>query len=154
MKKMNTLDEFDIKIIEARICPYCGERPEFVDSIVIYGKSYGNIYFCKSCDAYVGVHKGTEKSLGRLANKELREAKKEAHYYFDQLWNRKLRKWMKKKENHSRKEISSMRRIVRNQAYSWLSKQMNLPAKHTHIGMFSVERCQQVIELCKPYCKK
>ena len=30
------------------------------------------IYICKPCDAYVGVHKGTDKALGRLANKELR----------------------------------------------------------------------------------
>ena len=150
---MNYL-EFDKKIIHAKICPYCEKKPEFVDSSVIYGTSYGPIYYCKDCDAYVGVHKGSEQSLGRLANKELREAKKKAHYYFDQLWNKKLRIWMKKKDNHSKKEISAMRRIVRNQAYSWLSRQMDLPAKHTHIGMFDLTRCEEVIELCKPYCSK
>jgi len=154
MMMMKKLDEFDQKIISAQICPYCGEKPVFTDSKVIYGKSYGMVYYCKPCDAYVGVHKGTENALGRLANKELREAKKNAHYYFDQLWNKKLRIWMRKKEKHSKKEISSMRRIVRNQAYSWLSKKMGLPAEHTHIGMFTIERCEQVIELCKPYCKK
>lgn len=146
--------EFDNKIIQAKVCPYCGTKPDFIDSKVIYGKSYGMVYYCCHCDAYVGVHKGTDQALGRLANKELREAKKKAHFYFDQLWDRKLKSWMKKNDKHSKKEISVMRRIVRNQAYNWLSKKMNLPAKHTHIGMFSIERCEEVIKLCKPFCYK
>ena len=43
-------------------CDYCGRRAEFVDSKVIYGKSYGMIYLCRCCPgyAYVGVHKGTD----------------------------------------------------------------------------------------------
>jgi len=44
------------------------------------------IYLCRSCDAYVGVHKGTDKPKGRLANAELREYKKKAHSAFDPLW--------------------------------------------------------------------
>ena len=64
------------------ICPYCGNNSEYIDSSFIYGKSYGMIYLCRPCEAYVGVHKGTDKALGRLANKELRESKKEAHFYF------------------------------------------------------------------------
>lgn len=43
-------------------CDYCGRRAEFVDSKVIYGKSYGMIYLCRCRPgyAYVGVHKGTD----------------------------------------------------------------------------------------------
>lgn len=38
-------------------CPYCGERAEFVDSAEVYhGQSYGLIYLCRPCDAYVGCH--------------------------------------------------------------------------------------------------
>lgn len=73
------------EILTGKICPYCGKPTEYVDSSVIYGYSYGMIYLCRDCRAYVGVHKGTDLALGRLANAELREAKKEAHFYFDQI---------------------------------------------------------------------
>ena len=53
-------------------CDYCGRRPEYVDSAVSYGKSYGMTLLCSPCNAYVGVHDGTNKPLGRLANAELR----------------------------------------------------------------------------------
>ena len=33
------------------ICPYCNQESQFVDSSVIYGKSYGMIYLCSDCDA-------------------------------------------------------------------------------------------------------
>ncbi len=55
-------------ILSGKICPYCGNRTEYVDSSVIYGRSYGMIYLCWDCMAYVGVHKGTDRALGRLAN--------------------------------------------------------------------------------------
>ena len=61
-------------------CDYCGRETEYVDSKVIYGKSYGKIYLCRNCMAYVGVHKGTDKPLGRLANAELRNWKKAARF--------------------------------------------------------------------------
>ena len=69
-------------------CDYCGRQAEYVDSKVIYGKSYGMMYLCRNCMAYVGVHKGTDKPLGRLANAELRYWKKRAHAVFDPLWQR------------------------------------------------------------------
>lgn len=50
-------------------CDYCGRQAEYVDSKVVYGKSYGMMYLCRNCMAYVGVHKGTDKPLGRLAQK-------------------------------------------------------------------------------------
>lgn len=122
---------FDTSIIEAKICPYCGDKPEYVDSAVIYGKSYGMIYLCKPCDAYVGVHHRTTKvALGRLANKELREAKKRAHLYFDPIWKNNI--------------IQGRRN-----AYKWLSEQLCIPEKYTHIGMFDVELCEKVVQVCK-----
>lgn len=127
-------------ILDARICPYCGKAPEFVDSEVIYGKSYGMIYLCKPCEAFVGVHKGSRKALGRLANRELRAWKKRAHSYFDQLWMRKMRNGFSK--THSR-----------HAAYKWLSDTMGIEPKYTHIGMFDIQQCREVVELCKPFQK-
>lgn len=55
--------------LTGHICPYCGCFAEFVDSSCVYnGKSYGMIYLCRPCVAWVGVHKGTDNALGRLAN--------------------------------------------------------------------------------------
>lgn len=112
-------------------CPYCGRKAEYVDSKVVYGKSYGKIYLCRNCMAYVGVHRGTSKPLGRLANAELRYWKKQAHAAFDPLWQ------------YGRFKGS------RNAAYVWLSKQMRTPINKTHIGMFDVGQCKQVIAICQ-----
>lgn len=110
-------------------CPYCGRQAEFVDSKVVYGKSYGMIYLCRNCMAYVGVHKGTDKPLGRLANAELRYWKKAAHAAFDPLWQYGFFKGRRKA------------------AYRWLAKKMDLPLEETHIGMFDVSQCKRVIKI-------
>lgn len=125
-------------MFDGNTCPYCSRRTKYVDSAVVYGKSYGKIYYCAPCQAWVGVHKGTSKALGRLANAELREWKKEAHKYFDPLWQKKIQQGSKKHD-------------ARRLAYKWLSEQMSIPIRETHIGMFDVDQCKQVVEICKPY---
>lgn len=111
-------------------CDYCGRRAEYVDSAEIYhGKSYGMIYLCRPCRAYVGVHDGTNKPLGRLADAELREWKKRAHAAFDPIWQ----------QGRFRKK--------RNKAYAWLAEKMGLTKEETHIGMFDVPQCKQVIQI-------
>ena len=103
------------------ICDYCGTPADFVDSSVVYhGHSFGMIYLCPRCGAYVGVHKGSDKPLGRLANSELRNWKKAAHAAFDPLWK------------------YGPYRGRRNEAYRWLSEKMGTPIEFTHIGMFDV----------------
>jgi hypothetical protein len=57
------------EILSGKICPYCKAKTSFVDSSLIYNKSYGMIYICFECDAYVGCHKGTDKAKGSLANR-------------------------------------------------------------------------------------
>jgi transposase-like protein len=39
------------------ICQYCKKPAKFVDSKIIYGKSYGMIYLCKECKYYFTVNK-------------------------------------------------------------------------------------------------
>ncbi len=127
---MQITEEYKL-IVSAKICPYCKQEPIFVDSSVIYGKSYGMIYFCKDCDAYCGVHKDTNVPLGRLANKTLRELKKEAHKYFDEIWKSK--------------------KMNRSEAYKWLSEKLNLPIEYTHIGMFNEDLCKNTRTYCYMY---
>lgn len=60
------------QINSAKICPYCYGKPEYVDSKEIYGVSYGMVYLCRSCDAYVGVHhKNSKKPLGYGSNRRV-----------------------------------------------------------------------------------
>lgn len=115
-------------------CPYCGKLAEFVDSAEVYhGRSYGMIYLCRPCDAYVGCHEYGDGDVpkGRLANAELRRWKIAAHDAFDPLW--KLGRFKRR----------------RNAAYAWLAEQMGLTKEETHIGMFDVAQCRQVIQICQ-----
>jgi ssDNA-binding Zn-finger/Zn-ribbon topoisomerase 1 len=113
-------------------CPYCGEKTELKPDIDIYGVTYGGqVYVCRNyptCDAYVGCHKGTDKPLGRLANKQLRAWKSRAHGKFDFIWQRK--------------------KMKRGQAYKWLAEQLDIPVDKCHIGMFDVDLCKRVVEVC------
>lgn len=101
-----------------------------------YGKDYGtNLFVCEPCDAWVGCHKGTKRPLGRLANRELRYWKKQAHKYFDA-------KWIKFPKGKSRQR-------KRSEAYAWLAVQLNIKPKDCHIGMFDVDTCKKVVEACR-----
>lgn len=114
-------------------CDYCGSAAALVDSAEVYGRSYGPMWLCRPCDAYVGTHKNSRNHapLGRLANRELREAKKAAHAAFDPLWR------------SGRKD--------RQQAYGWLSEQLEIPMAKTHIGMFDLDLCRRTIEVCRKF---
>ena len=97
-------------------CQYCKRQTELLDSKIIYGKSYGLIYLCKPCKAWVGVHQGTDKPKGDVANVELRQLRIEAHKYFDFLWKEKLRR--ERITNPKYKKYKA-----RGKAYKWLAKQ-------------------------------
>ena len=124
-----TTDEL---ILHGYKCPYCGRATELADSAEIYGgRSYGMIYLCRPCDAYVGCHNGTINAKGRLADAELREWKKKAHNAFDPIWQ----------ERHMRRKL----------AYAWLSEKMGVPSEYTHIGMFDVAECKKVVTICNEF---
>jgi hypothetical protein len=113
------------RIMKGEICPYCKQPSEYLDSSVVYGESYGMIYLCRRCDAWVGVHKRWPKrAKGRLANSELRHYKKLTHDLFDPLWQTGIFE-------------------SRGDAYGWLSDFTGLPPEYTHIGMFGVETCKK-----------
>lgn len=124
------------KIRRAKICPYCGEGPEFMDSALIYGKSYGMVYACIPCGAWVGVHAGTNKPLGRLADATLRKLKNQAHKAFDPIWIADVAR-------------GKNRGAARNKAYKWLAGKMGIPREHCHIGMFDEMQCLEAIGICE-----
>ena len=116
-------------ILTGKICPYCGKESELIDSAEIYGESYGAMYICRGCNAYVGCYSGTTTALGRLADADLRKAKMRAHHYLDQLWKD--------------------RRHRRYSTYTWLSKQLGIPRELTHVGMSDIEQCRRIAEICR-----
>lgn len=113
-------------------CAYCQQPTQLVGGDVIYPHRLDlaekKFYLCEPCGAYVGCHPGTETPLGRVANAELRKAKMEAHAAFDPLW---------KEGGMKRKE-----------AYAWLRGELGLAEDECHIGMFDVDRCQEIVRLC------
>lgn len=133
MKHEIQYSDKELAIMKGEICPYCGAKPELIDSSEIYnGTSYGRMYICRPCDAYVSCHLGTDTPKGRLANARLRQLKIEAHQVFDTIWREKYKRG-------------------RYQAYYWLSKQLNRPFGYTHIGMMDEETCLRTIAICKQY---
>lgn len=119
--------------VRAPLCDYCHRPAVLVDSEAVYERSYGPIWICWKCQAWVGVHENSPRyqPLGRLANRRLRMAKSAAHAALDPLWKRGL--------------------MTRKGAYAWLAEQMNLPVKRTHIGWFDEAQCQRVIDHVKAY---
>ena len=125
---------FSVKELKAvkvgKLCPYCKGKTELVTGDVIYPhrtdlyKKY--FWICKPCDAYVGTHPGTDKPLGRLADENLRSAKRRAHAAFDPLWK--------------------SGKMTRKQAYQWLADQMQIAVEDCHIGWFDERLCLEVIE--------
>ena len=114
------------------ICPYCGNGAKLAKGDVVYGgrADLASLWFwrCVPCSAWVGTHRGTKEPLGRLANGELRTAKRRAHWAFDSLWQK-----------------GSM---SRGQAYKWLAEELGLDVEECHIGEFNLARCHQVIQVC------
>ena len=88
----------------------------------------GKLYVCShfpQCNSYVGVHPGTTNAKGKLANKELRQKRIQAHRVFDQIWL-----------NHI---------FTKSEAYRWIADKFCLTAKEAHIGEFSTYMCDQLI---------
>jgi hypothetical protein len=121
------------------ICPYCLLIAVLTTGAEIYvnspdlAKKY--FYRCAPCDAYVGCHPDSVRPLGRLANKELRWWKMEAHRAFDPKWVRKIHKVGKGK--------------ARRNAYKWLAGKLDMDVKDCHIGRMDIEMCKKVVEVCR-----
>lgn len=113
------------------ICDYCGKPAPLVDSTIVYGKSYGKIYYCARCGAWVSCYKNSDRPSGRLADAELRKCRKIAYAALRDF------------RRNSRKD--------KKQARKWLSKRLHIPCAETRIGLFDVEQCRRMIALCKAF---
>ena len=108
------------------ICPYCQKPAKLIDSAVVYrGTSYGLIWDCRPCDAYVGVHKGTENALGTLADAETRKWRRLAHAAFDPLWQ--------------------TGKMTRREAYKRLQVLADVSEQDAHISRMTAAQCMGLI---------
>lgn len=113
------------------VCPDCGK------TMVRRVGPYGDFYGCSgypNCKATHCVHQATGKPLGIPANKDTRQARMAAHTSLDVFW----------------KEHGYHRRTV----YRWLAEKMCIKENECHIGLFSLDQCVLVIELCQEMEKK
>ena len=119
-------------------CPYCGSPVVFrsADGIYRENKEHTMLYVCTrypECDAYVRVHKGTKTPVGSLADHNLRSLRREAHRYFNRLYESGL--------------------MDKQDAYQWLADIISAPMSEAHIGHLGEYYCRQVIEESKKLLK-
>lgn len=117
-------------------CPYCGSQAFLRPASAVHRHAQPGeeVYVCArypACDAYVSAHRESRLPMGTLANKELRNQRRQAHTALNRLWEQGL--------------------MTRKEAYRWLQIQLGLPESETHIGHFSEFRCKQVISLCSRF---
>lgn len=114
-------------------CPCCQGPVRLINNSEIYnGREFGDwpyAYYCKLCDAYVGLHPGTDIPLGTLATKVLREARKSSKTSFTKLY--KANKWS------------------RTEAYDWLAKKLDIPRGECHFGWFKEYQCTLAERICE-----
>lgn len=90
----------------------------------------------------MGCHRGTRLPLGRLADKELRDAKRAAHEAFDRTWRARLAK-------RSAVDPTYSKRNARASRYKLLASLLGVAPSACHIGMFDLQQCRRVVGLCR-----
>lgn len=106
-------------------CPYCGGAAELVDSVEVYKvQTYGKIWLCRPCVAYVGVHRKSGAPLGTLADRETRRLRIELHALIDPPWKRKL--------------------VSRTEVYAVLRKELGMDEEDCHVSRWDAETCRRV----------
>ena len=136
---MDQLTSFEKDILTGKMCPYCNCETKTVTDKEIYGpqSNYNKSFIqcIQNSDHYVGTF-ANGKSLGRLANSELRKLKREGHAIFDQLWQG---------------EDAPFK--TRDKSYIWLSRKMRLSKELTHFAMFNDEQCLQSVKIVNGFMK-
>lgn len=114
-------------------CQYCNQPAQLLRGSELHrGRddlSEQFFWVCRPCDAWVGCHPRSDRPLGTLAQLSLRRWRSRAHELFDPLWRREPKK--------------------RSQRYRWLADRLGIHPDQCHIGMFTIEQCKKVVEICK-----
>lgn len=135
-----------VKPVSPPICPYCGGDAKLVTGDVVYpdwadlaGKRF---WYCAGDAAWCGCHGKTERPLGNLADKSLRDARQAAHAEFDPIWQAAMK----------RDNLEKFR--ARGRGYKWLAEQMQIPVRQCHIARMDMEQCARVVAICAPFARR
>lgn len=135
---------------EAITCPYCSKPAPQVSGLVVYPHRPDlepkRFFYCAPCDAAVGCHPDG-RPLGRLANRSLRQLKREAHGVFDVLWDSMDAQRLAYPEE-TRKN-AKLRNLMRVRAYEWLAERMSLKIASCHIAEFDEEQCRTAMAIVR-----
>lgn len=117
-------------------CPFCGATVVFRNADGIYRDNRKNVmlYVCShypECDSYVRADPVTQKPIGTMADRSLRELRNKAHHSFDLLYKNGY--------------------MTKGEAYMWLSQKLCIPLSETHIGRFGDYYCEAVIRESRKY---
>jgi len=119
-----------IKIINGKTlnipCPLCGGR------MVLRDSRFGRFYACEhwaqtKCEGLIGCHPGTNVPLGFPADLATRTLRHQAHLAFDEHWKKM--------------------KVSRRNAYRLLRQVMGLTPEQAHIGQFTKEQCQRLLQI-------
>ena len=72
-------------------CPYCGSQALLRPASVVHERTApgGGVSVCPrypACDAYVSAHRDSHLPMGTLANRPLRQKRRQAHIALNRLW--------------------------------------------------------------------
>lgn len=138
---MTTQRPFDPReLLELSVrCPYCGDLSELILGSQLFPHidncRYDYFYRCRPCRAFIGCIPGTKTPKGRLANPELRKAKKAARQAFNAIaYNKELQ--------------GASRYMAYKSSYDWLSNRLGLPREFCNFDLMTLEQCWKAAEVC------
>lgn len=96
-------------------CPYCGSQTFLRPASVVHKHTAPGeeVYVCArypACDAYVSAHRNSHPPMGTLADKSLRQKRRQAHIVLNRLWEQVH---MTRKEAYRRLQVQLARRRAR-----------------------------------------
>ena len=109
------------------VCPFCKDKVTYKrDKLLNY------VYICTNCHASIGVYKNTKNPYGTLADKELKNLRKEARKSIDTIWQKGY--------------------LERNTAYKKLQKTLQIP--DLYISILNKETCKCIISESQKLLRK
>ncbi|ODV43417.1 hypothetical protein AWV79_17315 [Cupriavidus sp. UYMMa02A] len=120
------------------VCDDCGNVAQLAqagDTAYPYLEDHGPVWICAPCQAWIGVRPRSRQHtpLGRLANAELRDAKKRLHDALEPLVVGKMR----------RDGVNPFE--ARGKAIKWLASELNFNLSTPSIHALTREQCEQAI---------
>jgi len=120
------------------MCPYCGSEAVLRQGNFVFGANavISHLWVCSNypkCDSYVSAHAHNKKPQGNLANKILREKRRETHIYLDRIWRKGI--------------------MTRKETYNWMRFVLGITQEESHIAMLTLEQCNELIEKSKKTLK-